>query len=131
MTWGGPVCAPPGHVIPHRTAQTASLEVGMRSERGHGERGRKGAPIMWRTYKGRTQVQRRAQRPQARRPGPRSPRLLVERLEDRTLPSTDVTGLLGGNEPTVAVNPFNPRNVVVAQGGTLVISRDFGVTFPL
>jgi hypothetical protein len=58
--------------------------------------------------------------------------LILERLEDRTLLSIDlaVPGL-DGFEPSIAVNPLNPRNVVVAQHNRLRISTDFGTTFPV
>jgi len=43
----------------------------------------------------------------------------------------DVAPGMGGNEPdTAVVNPLNPHNVVIARGGTLRISTDFGRTFP-
>src|SRR5205823_781899 len=42
---------------------------------------------------------------------------------------------LVGNEPTIAVNPFNANNVVVAQFNngqqTMKISLDGGATFPI
>ncbi len=45
--------------------------------------------------------------------------------------ASDVPVGLGGNEPHAAVvNPLNPHNVVVSQGGQLRISTDFGATFP-
>src|SRR5258706_1287636 len=39
--------------------------------------------------------------------------------------------LQGGNEPTIAVNPTNTNNVVVAEFRSLRISTDGGVTFPM
>ncbi len=46
--------------------------------------------------------------------------------------STDVPTGLTGFEPTIAVvNPRNPSQVAVGRGCTVVISNDFGQTFPI
>src|SRR5207237_7937474 len=38
---------------------------------------------------------------------------------------------LTGNEPTIAINPTNPNDVVVARHHTLKISLDGGASFPI
>src|SRR5436309_2067906 len=57
---------------------------------------------------------------------------VAEALENRVLLAVDL--LLpnsAGEEPSVAINPTNPKNVVVAQFAALWISTDGGVSFPL
>jgi len=56
---------------------------------------------------------------------------LIGTSSDRFGPAgADVDTNLGGFEPHVAVNPLNPANVAVAQGNGLLLSADFGATFP-
>lgn len=46
--------------------------------------------------------------------------------------ATDVVVGVAGNEPHAAVvNPLNPQNLVVSRGVQLLISNDFGTTFPI
>ncbi len=56
-------------------------------------------------------------------------RMGVEVLEDRVTPVNLAVGL-GGNEPTIVVNPQNPNNVIVGRF-QLAISNDGGNTFPV
>jgi len=44
---------------------------------------------------------------------------------------TDIDTNLGGFEPHAVVNPFNSANVAVAQGANILLSTDFGATFPI
>jgi PKD domain/RTX calcium-binding nonapeptide repeat (4 copies) len=56
-------------------------------------------------------------------------------LEPSPTPGANLNVGLVGNEPTIAVNPFNSNNVVVAQfnngAQTMKISLDGGATFPI
>jgi hypothetical protein len=58
-----------------------------------------------------------------------------EATEGPVGPGPNLSVGLSGNEPTIAVNPLNPNNVVIAQFNngqqTMKISLDGGATFPI
>lgn len=85
-----------------------------------------------------TLLRHRKPGPRGVRRGPTTPpraRPSLEELESRTLLNTDLalggTLSLNGNEPYIAVNPLNPRNIVVSEANQLRISNDLGLSFPL
>src|SRR5438093_11552347 len=82
-------------------------------------------------FPGRKRPRRAQRRPE---PVQRSAPPRLEPLENRLAPADSAVGLTG-NEPNLAVNPFDSNNVAIAQynngAQTMKISLDGGTSFPI